>query len=137
MIPVSPSRTKRFYKLRFYDVYDQYFTASNFTYPDKFGFKTTEDYMVNAANYGSIQAMRDLADFKTTYDPDEQPNFEAANRWLEMAAAKGDGWSMHNLGHHYSYGLGVPKDNSKAVELYLKASKLGVAASQNNLGWAY
>lgn len=135
--PVQPADDQIMYKLGFYDLDDKYFAVAKPVVPDGFGFKSAEDYMVNAANYGSIQAMRDLAAFNTTYDPGQAPNFEAANRWLEMAAAKGDEWSMHNLGYHYSYGLGVEQDQVKGAALYLKAAKLGLAASQNNVGWAY
>jgi TPR repeat protein len=72
--------------MRFYETSDGYFTPSKFTYPEGFAFKSNEEYMINAANYGSIQAMRDLAEFYTTYDPDVKPDFVAANRWLKMAA---------------------------------------------------
>jgi hypothetical protein len=135
--PKLPVESQPIYKLRFYDRYDQYFTASQFTYPDDFSFKTHEDYMINAANYGSFQAMRDLADYYVTYLPDEEPDFVSANRWLKMAADKGDAMSMHSLGYHYAYGLGVAQDKAKAAELYLQAAKLGFAGSQNNIGWDY
>jgi hypothetical protein len=135
--PKLPVEGQPIYKLRFYDRYDQYFTASQFTYPDDFSFKTHEDYMINAANYGSFQAMRDLADYYVTYLPDGEPDFVSANRWLKMAADKGDVMSMHSLGYHYAYGLGVAQDKAKAAELYLQAAKLGFAGSQNNIGWDY
>jgi len=135
--PKLPVESQPIYKLRFYDRYDQYFTASQFTYPDDFSFKTHEDYMINAAKYGSFQAMRDLADYYVTYRPDEEPDFVSANRWLQMAADKGDAMSMHGLGYHYAYGLGVAQDRAKAAELYLQAAKLGFAGSQNNIGWDY
>lgn len=135
--PVQAEDNQLMYKLGFFDLDDKYFAVANPVVRDSFFFKSAEDYMVNAANYGSIQAMRDLAALNSAYDPDVKPDFEAANRWLKMAADKGDARSMHNLGYHYSYGIGVAKDEVRATELYLKASKLGVAASQNNLGWAY
>ncbi len=135
--PKLPVEGQEIYKLGVYSTDDQFFSPIPDVAVDGLNFKTTEDYAINAANYGSIQAMRDLAALNTAYHPDVKPDFEAANRWLAMAAGKGDKWSMHTLGYHYSYGLGVPKDNTKAVELYLKASKLGLAPSQNNLGWAY
>jgi hypothetical protein len=72
-----------------------------------------------------------------TYLPDEEPDFVSANRWLKMAADKGDAMSMHSLGYHYAYGLGVAQDKAKAAELYLQAAKLGFAGSQNNIGWDY
>lgn len=135
--PTMPAADQEITKLGFYSTEDQYFSSVGMPYPNTVVFTRNSIYQQNAAEYGSIQASRDLAIASTKYRPNEKPDFEAAIRALEMGVAKGDGWSMHNLGYHYSYGLGVPKDNSKAVELYLKASKLGVAASQNNLGWAY
>jgi TPR repeat protein len=81
--------------------------------------------------------MRDLADYYTTYDPDVKPDFVAANRWLKMAADRGDVVSIHNLGHAYDVGLGVPVDKAEAARLFMQSSKMGLAASQNNLGWAY
>lgn len=135
--PVQAEDNQLMYKLGFFDLDDKYFAVANPVVPDSFFFKSAEDYMVNAANYGSIQAMRDLAALNSAYDPDVKPDFEAANRWLKMAADKGDARSMHNLGYHYSYGIGVEQDQVKGAALYLRASKLGLAASQNNLGWAY
>jgi hypothetical protein len=37
----------------------------------------------------------------------------------------------------YEHGEGVPKNSSKAVELYCTAAKLGDAESQYSLGWIY
>jgi TPR repeat protein len=135
--PKLPLTNQPIYKLQFYDRDDAYFTKSNFDYSGDFSFQKPEEYMISAANYGSIQAMRDLSEYYTTDDLDVKPNFEASSRWLKMAADKGDAMSIHNLAYHYNYGLGVAQDDAKAAELYLKAAKLGVAASQNNLGWAY
>ena len=135
--PVQPKDNQLMYKLGFYDLDDTYFSKPSNTYTDPFAFKSNEEYMINAANYGSIQAMRDLADYYTTYDPDVKPDFVAANRWLKMAADRGDVVSIHNLGHAYDVGLGVPVDKAEAARLFMQSSKMGLAASQNNLGWAY
>ncbi len=93
--------------------------------------------MIDAANYGSIQAMRDLAKFYTSYDPDVKPDFTQASKWLKRAADKGDVGALHNLGYYYHFGLGVAKDEAKAADYYRQASKLGSAPSQNKLGWSY
>ena len=135
--PKLPIEDQQIYKLGVYSTDKQMFSPMPDAIVGGFDFKSTEDYMVNAANYGSVQAIRDLAAFKTRHNPNVKPDFEAANRWLAMAAAKGDARSMHNLGYHYSYGLGFEQDHAKGVEFYLKAAKLGFAGSQNNLGWAY
>ena len=135
--PSQPIETQAIYKLRFYDVYGQYFSASTFAYPEGFDFTSNEDFMINAANYGSVQAMIDLAEYYKTYDPDVKPDFVASLRWLKMAADRGDVVSIHNLGHAYDVGLGVPVDKAEAARLFMQSSKMGLAASQNNLGWAY
>lgn len=135
--PKQGIQNQMIYKLGFYDLNDDYFTAPHFTYPEDFSFKSNEDYMINAASYGSVQAMRDLSNYYLTYSPDAEPDFVSANRWLEAAVKKGDATAMHDLGYHYAYGLGVDQDLAKSAELYLQAAKLGLAGSQNNIGWAY
>ena len=45
---------------------------------------------------------------------------------------------MYSLGHSYRYGLGVAKDDAKAVELYTKAVALGRAQRcDGSLGHSY
>lgn len=135
--PTKPADDQEITSLGFYSTEDQYFTSAGTPYANTVVFTRNSIYQQNAAEYGSIQAMRDLAIASTTFSPDEEPAFEAANRALEMGVANGDAWSMHNLGYHYASGLGVTKDKVKAASLYLEAAKLGLAASQNNIGWCY
>lgn len=135
--PIQPLEDQIMYKLGFFDPDDKYFSQAIYADPEELNYKSIDDYMIAAANYGSIQAMRDLAEFYTAYRPDLKPDFVAANRWLKMAADRGDVWSLHNLGYHYQNGLGVAKNEATAVEYYRQASKLGSAPSQNNLGWSY
>jgi TPR repeat protein len=49
----------------------------------------------------------------------------------------GNADAQANLGWHYATGDGVPKDLSKAAELYQKAADQGNAMAQNNLGELY
>ena len=49
----------------------------------------------------------------------------------------GDADAQANLGWMYANGTGVPRDASKAVELYQKAAAQGNAGAQANLGWMY
>ena len=135
--PKVPLEEQDIYQFGLYSSENQYFSANQDAALGRGDFKTDEDYMVNAANYGSIQAMRDLADDKLAYVRNQKPDFEGANHWLQMAADKGDAGAIHSLGYQYSYGLGVTKDEAKGASLYLKAAKLGFAPSQNNLGWDY
>lgn len=58
--------------------------------------------------------------------------------WLNKAADQNDTSALHTLATTYSFGYqGVPVDHQKAASYYLRGAKLGNAASQNNLAWAY
>ncbi|NBK23138.1 MAG: hypothetical protein EOM68_14045, partial [Spirochaetia bacterium] len=50
---------------------------------------------------------------------------------------RSDTVSLYELGLKYQEGNGVPKDFTKAAELYQKAADLGYAAAQTNLGKMY
>ena len=48
-------------------------------------------------------------------------NVEAALRWFETAASFGNEWANFELGKMYYYGNGVPEDEPKAAEYFLKS----------------
>ena len=48
-------------------------------------------------------------------------NVEAALRWFETAASFGNEWANFELGKMYYYGNGVPEDDSKAAEYFIKS----------------
>ena len=51
---------------------------------------------------------------------------------------KGNGEAFHQLGGYYDQGLhGMPQDQQKANELYLKAGELGCARGYYNMGVHY
>ena len=50
---------------------------------------------------------------------------------------EGKAKAQYNLGVKYEYGLGVPKDKAKAVELYREAAEQGNASAQFSLGLMY
>lgn len=52
---------------------------------------------------------------------------------LQREAQEGDPDSQYSLAYIYENGLGVPKDESKALELYQKAANQGQPAAQTNL----
>ncbi|KAL7538733.1 hypothetical protein ACHAXR_010423 [Thalassiosira sp. AJA248-18] len=56
---------------------------------------------------------------------------------IKKRVEAGDANAMHNLGHQYFEGDGVPQDSNKALELWRRAAKLGRAASHNNLATCY
>jgi hypothetical protein len=56
---------------------------------------------------------------------------------LEAAAEKGDVQALTQLAQKYEHGEGVPKDFSRANQLYCKAAKAGYPEAQFKLGWIY
>ena len=60
---------------------------------------------------------------------DNQNNSGEAVKWYRKGFDKGDDWSGYNLAYCYSYGIGVPQDKQKALELYKKVYELGGSAS--------
>lgn len=54
--------------------------------------------------------------------PPEQPRFDLAVKWLNRAAEQGFKRAQVNLAYLYENGLGVPRDEDKAVQWYAKAS---------------
>lgn len=63
--------------------------------------------------------------------------FGRANQLFQNACNGGAGGSCTNLGILYQNGLGVPKDDARAVSFYRKACEDGDALGCNNLGWMY
>lgn len=53
---------------------------------------------------------------------------------LQREAQAGDPDAQYNLAYLYENGLGVPKDEAKALELYQQAAAQGHSAAQDNLG---
>jgi TPR repeat protein len=52
---------------------------------------------------------------------------------LQREAQEGDPDAQYNLAYIYENGLGVPKDETKALELYQQAANQGHPAAQTNL----
>jgi TPR repeat protein len=52
---------------------------------------------------------------------------------LQREAQEGDPDAQYNLAYLYENGLGVPKNETKALELYQQAADQGHPAAQNNL----
>lgn len=52
---------------------------------------------------------------------------------LQREAQEGDSDAQYNLAYMYENGLGVPKDESKALELYRQAADKGNPDAQTNL----
>lgn len=52
---------------------------------------------------------------------------------LQREAQEGDSDAQYNLAYMYENGVGIAKDEAKALELYKKAAGQGHAAAQNSL----
>ena len=68
--------------------------------------------------------------------PTESGSKEAIKQ-LRFWVERGKSWSMNVLGDRYRTGIGVPKDDTRAVELYTMAAEQGDVAAINNLGGMY
>jgi TPR repeat protein len=92
---------------------------------------------INAIQYGSNSAIHDYVREILKSEPDEEPNYEEANKWLKIGADRNDPVSLHNLAFHLLNGKGEKADPERATQLFLRAARLGMAESQNNVGWHY
>jgi TPR repeat protein len=88
-------------------------------------------------NYGSNRAISYFVTAILRTHAPFNPDYELANKALQVGVDRNDLPSMHNLAYHLLYGKGAKKNEKKSTELYLKAARLGNPYSQNNVGWAY
>ena len=91
----------------------------------------------NQAFDGSGAAQHDLAAIYTAGHAGVKGSYETAAKWFEEASYNGIANARYNLGVLYQQGLGVSKDEAKAVQLYKAASYLQHPEAQYNLGIAY
>ena len=66
---------------------------------------------------------------------DEKKGYNIINKYIKTK--KDDCLAQYLMGRMYHYGLGVTKDDKKAVEWYTKAAEQGYARGQYNLGDMY
>lgn len=78
-----------------------------------------------------------LADIEAARDMMEQGRFAEARAALLPAARSGNADAEELIGVMYAMGLGVPKDEERAFEWYLRASLKGHPGAQSGLGWYY
>jgi uncharacterized protein len=62
---------------------------------------------------------------------------EAAARWFNMAATRGNADALNMLGRCYEFGWGVPADGQEAVRCYSRAAAQGHAWGEFNLASFY
>lgn len=85
--------------------------------------------LIQAAR-GDEAAMLDIATLCMRSQP---PQYEAARRWLEYAAAKGSALASFDLGQMSRRGVGGGVDEAAALRWYRLAASRGFAAAQYNL----
>ena len=63
---------------------------------------------------------------------------EENNNRIKLLKENGNAGAYHQLAGDYANGChGLPRDEAKANELYLKAGELGCASGYSNLGYSY
>ncbi len=67
----------------------------------------------------------------------EQSKFEEARKSLAPLARSGNADAEELIGVMYAMGLGVPRDDVRAFEWYLRASMKGHPGAQSGIGWYY
>lgn len=67
----------------------------------------------------------------------EEGQFVAARAELEIYARSGNADAEELIGVMYAMGLGVPRDDVRAFDWYLRASLKGHPGAQSGLGWYY
>jgi hypothetical protein len=78
-----------------------------------------------------------LADIETARDLMEENRFEEAMQALLPAARSGNADAEELIGVMYAMGLGVPRDDIRAFEWYLRSAMKGHPGAQSGIGWYY
>lgn len=89
------------------------------------------------ATAGAFSTAHATGDMVRSFDAASQGNFDEAVRIWEDLAADGDPQAQFNLGLMYHGGLGLPRDEFKAVSLYQKAAEGGYSPAQAYLVVGY
>lgn len=77
------------------------------------------------------------ADLEQARNLMEAGKFEQARAAFEIYARSGNADAEELIGVMYAMGLGVPRDDARAFEWYLRASMKGHAGAQSGIGWYY
>ena len=135
--PSKPSEEQTITKLGFH--MDGTSIDSVITKPDEFksSLDLYRDRLRAAIDYGSIEAIYLLEREILTVRNGQTPDYKEAIKLLEIGASRDDPHSIHSLGYYALYGKGMKRDPKKSAQYYLRSAKLGMAGSQNNVGWAF
>ncbi len=96
------------------------------------------EYMIKAADQGDTKSQfyTGMAyEFPKSYGC--RQDYGKAYHYYKLAADKGDGNALNNLGCLYQYGYGVGRDYEKAKELYQKAVDAGNPRGLMAFGYMY
>jgi hypothetical protein len=96
-----------------------------------------ENRYIAAIHYGSNTAIHEYVTEILHTRLGYKPDYVTANKWLQIGADRNDPMSLHNLGVHIVNGLGAKRNAALAAQYFLRAARLGLAASENNVGWHY
>jgi len=77
------------------------------------------------------------AEIETARDLLEAGEYADAMRELRLAAEAGNAEAEELIGVMYALGLGVARDDVRALEWYLRAAMKGHAGAQSGVGWYY
>lgn len=84
--------------------------------------------LIGTQAVAGIEAARDLM---------EAGEFEQARKELAPAARSGNADAEELIGIMYAMGLGVPRDDVRAFEWYLRSAMKGHPGAQSGVGWYY
>lgn len=89
---------------------------------------------LDKAKKGNLASMKIVGTFFLRKEDDHH---NEAYKWLEMAADKGDGYSLDAIGDSYFSGTYRPRDVKKAFSFYKKAAEAGLTSSAGMIGKMY
>lgn len=85
----------------------------------------------------SLTVTAALAEIEEARDLMEANRFEEAMEALLPAARSGNADAEELIGVMYAMGLGVPRDDVRAFEWYLRSAMKGHPGAQSGIGWYY
>ena len=85
-------------------------------------------FLITVPSFAEIETGRDLMD---------QKKYGEAMQELLPAARSGNADAEELIGVMYAMGLGVPRDDVRAFDWYLRASLKGHPGAQSGIGWYY
>lgn len=84
-----------------------------------------------------LAALPAAAEIETARDLMDAGRYAEAMAALRPAADSGNADAEELIGVMYAMGLGVPRDDVRAFEWYLRAAMKGHAGAQSGVGWYY